>query len=47
MSTVLFAGANSQTDYPGGGLSTKDKAPAIGHILAFHSIRALTRCRRK
>src|SRR5215472_12858849 len=43
MSTVLFAGVNPQTDYPGGGLSTKDKAPAIGHIWAFHSIRALTR----
>jgi len=45
MSTVLFAGVNPQTDYPGGGLSTKDKAPAIGHIWAFHSIRALTRLR--
>src|SRR6516225_8499840 len=46
MSTVLFPGVNPQADYLGGGLSTKDKAPAIGHILAFHSIRALTRCRR-
>src|SRR6516165_7126540 len=43
MSIVLFAGVNPQTDYPGGGLSTKDKAPAIGHIWAFHAIRALTR----
>jgi Aldehyde oxidase and xanthine dehydrogenase, a/b hammerhead domain len=43
MSTVLFAGVNPQTDYPGDRLSTKDKAPAIGHIWAFHSIRALTR----
>jgi hypothetical protein len=31
MSTVLPAGDNPEPDYSGGGLSTKGKAPAIGH----------------